>query len=549
MIPMPGLNVAQFAYGGVSPRRIQQQSPTVAGAQFFLSTGYATPNRDTELIVCAAEDPSCEKPRVMNTVDSSGFGQAGLRLTFTQPFGLPIMLIPEAKYASRDNRVTGYKIEACQDPLCQLPRSLASLPFNLTGTANCLGTSIDVAINRFGFPSWLTLCDEELNLIHCLSPTCNQTLVNQFKVNRDFVYFVYLAVDSHFRFTITTTGQTAQSDITYIRCLNPDCTESIQSQLTIANRSSTRSPVGQVQVVINPLTDLPVFHVTGSTFPADIPVLTATKFEDLPNELILMCFNYIDFYQLYETFFCLNPRFNKLILYDAKIHVDFGAIPSGKFLTFCFNLNQLTNTNKNYPLSIRADDEYQFYIFFEDDLFKDKFSKLKSLIINNIKIATLSNIIFDEKIKLNETLERLSLMEDISGEDYEIQELCNNLISSKMKSLKYLNLNFEIYECECEHDVYEPKDYVDLNFEELSIRENSLNNLKTIIIGYIPKNDRDFATTRISFYSLAEKLLPCLPKLKNLIINSVYLDLYDYQYYKRKVRRKYSHTFLIKMLH
>ncbi|CAF4093372.1 unnamed protein product, partial [Rotaria sordida] len=186
--------------------------------------------------------------------------------------------------------------------------------------------------------------------------------------------------------------------------------------------------------------------------------LTATKFEDLPNELILMCFNYIDFYQLYETFFCLNPRFNKLILYDAKSHVDFGAIPSGKFLTFCFNLNQLTNANKNYPLSIRADDEYQFNIFFEDDLFKDKFSKLKSLIINNIKIATLSNIIFDEKIKLNETLERLSLMEDISGEDYEIQELCNNLISSKMKSLKYLNLNFEIYECECEHDVYEPKD-------------------------------------------------------------------------------------------
>jgi hypothetical protein len=215
MIPMPGLNVAQLAYGGVSPRRIQQQSPIVAGTQFFLSKGYATPNRDTELIVCMAKDPNCSKPQVMNTVDSSGFGQAGLRLTFTRPLGLPIMLIPEARYASRDNRVTGYMIEACQDPLCQLPRSRASLPFNLTGTANCLGTSIDVALNRLGFPSWLTLCDQELNLIHCLSATCNQTLVNQFKINRDFVYFVYLAVDSQFRFTITTTGQTAQSGMTF----------------------------------------------------------------------------------------------------------------------------------------------------------------------------------------------------------------------------------------------------------------------------------------------------------------------------------------------
>ena len=52
-----------------------------------------------------------------------------------------------------------------------------------------------------------------------------------------------------------------------------------------------------------------------------------------------------------------------------------------------------------------------------------------------------------------------------------------------MKSLKYLTLNFEIYECECEHDMYKPEDYVNLNFEELSITKNSLNNLETIIIG------------------------------------------------------------------
>ncbi|CAF4992835.1 unnamed protein product, partial [Rotaria sp. Silwood1] len=252
MVPMPGLRAAELAYGGISPRRIQQRSPIVSDAQFFLSTGYATPNRDTELIVCQTDDLTCSKPRIMNTVNSPGFGQAGLRLTFTHPLGLPIMLIPEARYASRDNRVTGYMIEACQDPLCQLPRSRASLPFNLTGKAYCEGTSVDVALNRFGLPSWLTLCGSELNLIHCLTAT---------------------SVDSQFRFTITTTGQTPQSDITYIRCLDPDCTESIQSQLTIANRSSsTRSPIIRVQVVIDPLTDLPVFHLTGSIYPSNVPV-------------------------------------------------------------------------------------------------------------------------------------------------------------------------------------------------------------------------------------------------------------------------------------
>ena len=211
MLPLPGLSAAQLAYGGVSPRRIQQRSPSVPGAQLFLSKGYATRNRDTELVICHAADPSCSTPQISNTVNCPGFGQAGLRLTFTRPLGLPIMLIPEARYASRDNRVTGYMIEACQDPLCQLPRSHALLPFNLTGKAYCEGTSVDVALNRLGFPSWLTLCGPELNLIHCLTSTCNQTSVTQLKVNANLVYFVYLAVDAQFRFTITTNGQTPQS--------------------------------------------------------------------------------------------------------------------------------------------------------------------------------------------------------------------------------------------------------------------------------------------------------------------------------------------------
>ncbi|CAF1370637.1 unnamed protein product [Rotaria sordida] len=112
------------------------------------------------------------------------------------------------------------------------------------------------------------------------------------------------------------------------------------------------------------------------------------------------------------------------------------------------------------------------------------------------------------------------------------EQLYSNLISSKMKSLKHLNLNFEI--CEWEHNMYNHEDYVDLNYKELSIRKNSLNSLETIIIGYIPKGNRDYSTTRISFYSLIDKLLPCLPKLKNLIINSIYLDESDYQYYQHK---------------
>ena len=61
-----------------------------------------------------------------------------------------------------------------------------------------------------------------------------------------------------------------------------------------------------------------------------------TKFEQLPNELILICFAYFDFYELYDIFSSLNQRFNQLIQYQTKIHIDLSSIPSRKFLTFSF---------------------------------------------------------------------------------------------------------------------------------------------------------------------------------------------------------------------
>ncbi len=74
----------------------------------------------------------------------------------------------------------------------------------------------------------------------------------------------------------------------------------------------------------------------------------------------------------------------------------------------------------NYPLSIETSDEQKFNLIFNDDLFKEKFSKLKSLSLGGIKVTIIFNTIFGEHIKLYKTLERLSLMDEISGEDYEI---------------------------------------------------------------------------------------------------------------------------------
>jgi hypothetical protein len=58
-------------------------------------------------------------------------------------------------------------------------------------------------------------------------------------------------------------------------------------------------------------------------------------------------------------------------------------------------------------------------------------------------------------------------------------EFCIDLISSKMESLKYLNLNFKPYLPVCDCSRYTPDNYVELYFDDLI----QISHLETIIIG------------------------------------------------------------------
>ncbi|CAF2721641.1 unnamed protein product [Rotaria sp. Silwood2] len=202
-----------------------------------------------------------------------------------------------------------------------------------------------------------------------------------------------------------------------------------------------------------------------------------TKFEQLSNELILICFSYFNFYELYETFSNLNQRFNHLIQYESKLYINLDLVPNTKFLTFCLNLNQFIATSQNYPLSVIAHDKYKLNVIFYDDLFKDKFSKLKSLTLSNITIETIYSIIFETAAKLYESLRRLSLLDEISTEDKREED--NNI--QKI----------------CDDD-----------------------------------DNYTISAPTLCFYSLITDLLPCLPKLKKLIINSIhFIGYYDRRQY------------------
>ncbi len=139
---------------------------------------------------------------------------------------------------------------------------------------------------------------------------------------------------------------------------------------------------------------------------------SVTKCEDLSDSILLNLFEYFDFYYLYELFFKLNQRFQKLIQNQAKLYIDLDSFPYNKFLVFCVNLNQILRTNFNFPLSITCKEktEITLTLILYNDLFQNRFSQLKSLIADNIEVSTFYSLLMNENTKLYETIERLNLM-------------------------------------------------------------------------------------------------------------------------------------------
>ena len=128
-----------------------------------------------------------------------------------------------------------------------------------------------------------------------------------------------------------------------------------------------------------------------------------------------MCFAYFDFYSCYQLFYGLNQRFQKVMQHHPNICIQLDGIPDEKFLTFCIQLNKFLTTTENYPTAIWSYNQHKLQLLFYDDSFQAKFSKLKSFTTAKMNVSTLTDILFDERTQLYNTLERLSLVEKTSG--------------------------------------------------------------------------------------------------------------------------------------
>ena len=79
------------------------------------------------------------------------------------------------------------------------------------------------------------------------------------------------------------------------------------------------------------------------------------KFEFLPNDILIRCFQYLDGVDLLYSFDELNHRFTKLIR-TIPLKLDFRSIPKLKFITFCTFLSE-NQTIKHQISSLQLSNE------------------------------------------------------------------------------------------------------------------------------------------------------------------------------------------------
>ncbi|CAF4978356.1 unnamed protein product [Rotaria sp. Silwood1] len=268
------------------------------------------------------------------------------------------------------------------------------------------------------------------------------------------------------------------------------------------------------------------------------------NFEFLPNEIILDLFEYLSLIHLYQSFFALNSRFNKLLCQQfEKFHLDFRLISKTNFHQVCQN-NILSVIDRIISLHLSNDDntpqEIEYFLSHGYQL--RQFIRLKSISLSCLRSQqTLDQIMVECSylpclIHLTLTDSHVSM----SGND--AQRLFNHIWS--LSKLTYCHLD----NCFVDENYFPNPTVISTSLKRLNIRNMtcSLSTLTrlcqhTPYLRYISimfYDDSDqlesllpiLSITRLNIYfessmTMLQHLLQNMPNLYHLTIETSYFLL------------------------
>ena len=116
----------------------------------------------------------------------------------------------------------------------------------------------------------------------------------------------------------------------------------------------------------------------------------ASKFEDLPNELLYEIFDYLDTFHAYQAFFTLNKRFKHLFLYsNLPIQIDISPVSKSSFEDYSKTFILPNKHRINY---LHLSNPFTIDIIFSPIRLISQFILLEILILDQIHSNYLSNL-------------------------------------------------------------------------------------------------------------------------------------------------------------
>ncbi|CAF1471406.1 unnamed protein product, partial [Didymodactylos carnosus] len=249
-------------------------------------------------------------------------------------------------------------------------------------------------------------------------------------------------------------------------------------------------------------------------------MILSSKFESLPDELLLNVFSYLKPIDLYRAFFNLNIRIN-YILNDSylKFHLDFDNVPVCEYDLLCeYVMDQISTRLHSIKLSNST-----LELFFTQFDF-DKFPYLTSMSL--IKLTTFepneTNIFFQQLLKIRLQLSHLLIIECQSVIEIDLYKI---IFSNQLPKLKSCQLIFRS----------DPIDFGCLGkicicnqLEHLTIDKCDFDQL-LYLLQYLPKM-RYLQASIIGSVTISGKkdLADLIPYLNQLKLTVVRFDYFEY---------------------
>ena len=241
------------------------------------------------------------------------------------------------------------------------------------------------------------------------------------------------------------------------------------------------------------------------------------KFEFLPNEILLLCFQYLNILDIFHSFDQLNNRFSKLIR-TIQFELNFENVRKTIFDKFCTKMKLNPEIqNQIYSLKLSNEDTCGQIDAFLSIFSLNEFSSLQSLTLSEIEKENI------EKLKIIKPLSSFHMICDNiqDNEIFDILPMFNlrTLSISSLHSIEKrindtLNItNLTIHDCSLEHLLYHMFKYFPM--------------LKYLNIKYLTRRNRPIETDDNNTYNGIH--------LKELIIGQLIYDFDEFEVFIKQI--------------